>query len=168
MSKAIQFKRNGENIYPCPYYPVGSIYLSVNNTNPGTIFGGTWQQISGYYLYACASSESAGTTFGSSTSGSTALTVNQLPAHTHGRKTLTGQWRSKKARFPGSSERSGIITEWEVNQSTYWSSGGGTDTNTVGWKIDASHEHDSVGNNEGHTHSITPPGYRVYAWKRTG
>ena len=34
-------------------YPVGSIYISMNETDPGTLFGGTWERISRRFLLGC-------------------------------------------------------------------------------------------------------------------
>lgn len=46
-------------------YPVGSIYISVNSTNPSTYFGGTWTAISDRFLLGNGSTYKAGSIGGS-------------------------------------------------------------------------------------------------------
>lgn len=46
-------------------YPVGSVYISVNSTDPGALFGGTWQQIKDRFLLSAGDTYAAGSTGGS-------------------------------------------------------------------------------------------------------
>ena len=48
-------------------YPVGSIYMTVNNVNPATLFGGEWQQIKDRFLLSAGNTYTAGNTGGSAT-----------------------------------------------------------------------------------------------------
>lgn len=41
-------------------YPVGSLYMSVNDVSPDTLFGGTWEQIEDKFILASGSSYDAG------------------------------------------------------------------------------------------------------------
>lgn len=62
-------------------YPVGSIYCSYGSTSPATLFGfGQWTKIEGRFLLGANSTYSLGSTGGAAT---VALTVAQLPAHSH-------------------------------------------------------------------------------------
>ena len=61
-------------------YPVGSIYMSVNNTDPSTLFGGTWEQLKDRFLLAAGTTYSAGATGGEATHK---LTTTEMPSHTH-------------------------------------------------------------------------------------
>ena len=61
-------------------YPIGSIYMSVNNTNPSVLFGGTWEQIKDTFLLSAGDTYTAGATGGEATH---TLTVNEMPSHTH-------------------------------------------------------------------------------------
>ncbi len=61
-------------------YPVGCIYISVNNVNPSTLFGGTWEQIKDRFLLACGDTYTSGTIGGEATH---TLTISEMPSHGH-------------------------------------------------------------------------------------
>ena len=65
-------------------YPVGSIYITANATNPSVLFGGTWEQLKGKFLVGVDSSdtdfETSGKTGGEKTH---TLTVDEMPSHNH-------------------------------------------------------------------------------------
>ena len=45
-------------------YPVGSIYMNVNNVNPSTLFGGEWEQLPDRFLLGAGTNHEAGETGG--------------------------------------------------------------------------------------------------------
>lgn len=149
---------NNQNICDL-IYPIGSIYLSVNSTNPSTLFGGTWAQIQDRFLIGCGSYAN-GTTGGNqtinlahvhTTAGHT-LTINEMPSHTHDFGAKVGGTGTASGWTPDSSAV-------EVsNKSGYdlMKTGGGQ-----------SHSHGNTGSALSSSQSIMPPFLAVYIWKRT-
>lgn len=61
-------------------YPIGSIYLSVNEADPSELFGGTWEQIKDTFLLASGDTYEAGATGGEA---EVTLTIDEMPKHGH-------------------------------------------------------------------------------------
>ena len=90
-------------------YPVGSIYISTSSTNPGTIFGGTWEAYGqGRTLVGVGTGTDSNSTSQSFDAGATGgtythtLTTEQLPIHSHnlsGVVTGTGQTTASYVKF---------------------------------------------------------------------
>lgn len=82
-NKAIKMKdSDGNIIYPCPYYPIGSIYMSINNINPVNFFGGTWEQIKDRFLLGVGDTYTDVNKVGGKATHT--LTVEEMPSHSHG------------------------------------------------------------------------------------
>lgn len=68
-------------------YPVGSYYCSSVSTDPHELFGGTWEQVKGRFIFACDSTHAAGSTGGEETHK---LTIAEMPRHSHRVYIFTG------------------------------------------------------------------------------
>lgn len=167
-------------------YPIGSIYLNATDaTNPATLLGfGTWERLGqGRMMIDADTTYTAGGTGGSAThdhggnTGGHTLTTNEIPAHTHGSKTLTGTMniRGGSGQEYMVMAQSGIVSRGNTPWSGSHSVASLTTNNPAAYNnvnINATHEHDSVGGGGAHKHSITsasnmPPWIGVYMWQRT-
>ena len=61
-------------------YPVGSVYISFNSTDPSTLFGGTWSRLKDTFLLVNGDSYAPNTTGGSATK---TIAVSNMPSHNH-------------------------------------------------------------------------------------
>ena len=157
--------RNGDHVFTvqngssAPYdvdriYPVGSIYMSVNGTDPGTLFGGTWQRILDTFLLAAGTTYAPGATGGEATH---TLTNAELPnvrgkITFHGERTyspvagfqgnlFSGTLKTGTYGIPNQESGSG---EWDQSYYDIWA---------------------EFGNDQ--PHNNMPPYLAVYVWKRT-
>lgn len=61
-------------------YPIGSIYISADATDPGILFGGEWVWLKGRFLLGAGGSYSNGQTGGEATHK---LSIEEMPRHVH-------------------------------------------------------------------------------------
>ena len=118
-------------------YPVGSIYMSVTNTNPNAIFGGSWEQLKDRFLLGAGNSYSNGSVGGEKLH---TLTIDEMPGHNHevarcGYGSITGDNADRKiaAAYQDSAW-------WPMSTTTY--------------------------TGHGFAHNNMPPYLVVYMWKR--
>lgn len=66
-------------------YPVGSIYISIQDTNPSVFFGGTWERIAKGKTLVGVDENDSDFNASSKTGGEKThtLTVNEMPSHNH-------------------------------------------------------------------------------------
>lgn len=143
-------------------YPVGSVYLSWNSTDPKNLFGGTWTRLSGGFLYGCVSSVGTGNGTGTATNSHT-LTIDQMPAHKHSGSTKKG--KTDFMRIVGA-----VGTSETSNHMPGYSAGAYKDMGLGELNFPGSnHWHDfdtnNTGGGKGHSHNI--PYIAVFAWRRT-
>lgn len=70
---------------PLAYYPIGAIYISVSETTPDELFGGTWEKIQGRFLLSSGNNGDNYIRKLNATGGEAvhSLTVDEMPSHKH-------------------------------------------------------------------------------------
>lgn len=153
------------------FYPVGSVYISMDNTSPATLFGGTWVSISGGVLVASVSANATpqgnSNYFNYSPSGSidfrgtVAGAYAELPYHRH------GLYNNSSFIYSGSEEdftrgnRSSFVHN--ITEDSIDVGGDPQQTHTHGFSGVG-----SLYNKSSHSIDMRMTNVTIYAWQRTG
>ena len=158
-------------------YPVGSIYMSTNSANPGTLFPDTtWEAYAqGRVLIGAGTGTDSRSEKKTFTAGSTGgeynhqLTVGEMPSHNHS-ATITS--KSITGYFPADtrdlyvSRYGGVFSQTNLGKQA-----NGDDGNsfTKRYDMNASHSHTVTVNNtgSGQAHNTIQPYITAYIWRRT-
>ena len=123
---------------------MGSVYISFNNSLPVSLSNiGTWTAVSSGYVLKTITSGTGGTTTAAGNTGSTTLSINQIPSYSHS--------------FTSGAIKAEDALQHQASGSSWYKVG-----TTV---VDATV---AVGGGQGHTHTAgMPANVSVYMWKRT-
>lgn len=166
-------------------YPVGSIYMNVNNVEPSTIFGGSWERMpSGRMLVNSGDSFNLGQIGGEKEHR---LTEDELASHSHDVNNINGNTTSTAklvGKFSSSIRPNGDITDVPYRngfgivskESEYGihAKDGGDSSPGRNYVIDASHSHtvnlniSMLPSGKNQPHNNMPPYIVVNMWKRIG
>ena len=124
-------------------YPIGSVYMSFNNSLPDSLKNiGTWELVSAGYFLKTITSGTGGSTANAGNTGSTTLTVDQIPSHSHGTSTFSGIYSSN---FTASNTNNAAGLVWNNKTNGSGAAGGG----------------------KSHTHTAgNPASISIYMWRR--
>lgn len=166
-------------------YPVGSIYMNVNNVEPSSIFGGSWERMpSGRMLVNSGDDFNLGQIGGEKEHR---LTEDELASHSHDVNNINGNTTSTAklvGKFSSSIRPNGDITDVpyrngfgivsKENEYRIHAKDGGDSSPGRNYVIDASHSHtvnlniSMLPSGKNQPHNNMPPYIVVNMWKRIG
>lgn len=151
-------------------YPVGSIYMSVNSTEPSTLFGGTWERLKGRFLIGAGTNTEANSNgdygdlgrgdpnfAGGETGGQYyhQLTIDEMPEHHHDTNDYTLVVNKNAVQVKSNMGAKPVINEEYTNIIPNIKATKNEDGNAT------------VDTGGGKKHNNMPPYLAVFMWKRT-
>lgn len=137
-----------QGMLPLDVYPVGSIYMSVNETSPASLFGGTWEQLKDRFLLGAGGSYALGSMGGSATQRLTDPAQNARHTHSSGNTNKNGNIGFHASDDSANGQEANFAVTYELI----------SDRTDLGIMVSYS--------GEGAPFDIMPPYLAVYMWKR--
>ena len=156
-------------------YPVGSIYFSTVDVNPGTLFGGTWEKLKDKFLLGSGDTYSLGSTGGEANH---TLTESEIPSHSHSESTSSNGSHTHSVYSTDTCSNNAV----GLYHGTKAAGFGGVDQwgGSEWYSTTQSHGEQMLQNAGSHSHTVTvdsaggggshnnmPPYLTVNMWKRT-